>query len=951
MSDVLLATDIYPQRLLKSRLLMGNLTSSAPPPTGKNALESTAMSRERSNDSILSSHSTGTTGARNISSPAARSASSLNGSLFGAAGSATAARMKTRTDSPLFEIDENIESRETEELLASKDSESDLSPESNGASASSRHPVNSTPKPLAKSPFMTKGNSDDEDVLNKPKSSSGTRRVSKSHSMLSASEEPIAKNDDDGNDMGQELRPVNTSARDRQITSIYPSTDEESEPDEERTSGKATTSGLEQDFGTPPPLPPRRQSEEGLKQQLNEDEAGLPQESISTQAAPTIQNREELIDRLMDIICGQPDSGAHRFRIITIQMAMELLIEFVFTKGVVAGKEGGVPGNNSVAQQAAENQLGEERLHRLALAEVQFRDRVQKGIRTLERKKRGESTKPPPLGILTGKVERSLTESKLGIDKQIVNIIAESAMIYGPDKDLDKEPDLDPDPSLMALFGLDPEYTSIKHESNENDNASRDQPPSSSSTGLPVREGKRARIRSRIKSKMQGDPAPQTTETKPEEQPNRLPQSKLSGLQRLEAMVIRYIKWLHILVQCRQLLCRKAITPAMTLLGLHTQPTVATSYFDDPGSGSGKVTSPTISIVEASEPKSPLLERRPSDLMSVGSTGTVVSAHKGPQKALATTATTTATALTGESGSEAGGNENSRPISSSTSSPTTVADSINNTTPPSISSSVSSISSSSVLGAGAVSATLSQPASGTASGRIIGSRALLSATAALEAAAVSANHAHASGAGQGSGSSVSHHPFINDMLTNHLDPLSASVSEALRKSGAKLKKSVVDPLATNTNLFKYTPSMMTNGQRHDPAATTSTSAPIRGFYRPPSAISSANSSVVSLVRPGSMGMRRSNSDSSSSSSHSASVKVPLSVDGGYKSTTGSSVGRNSEDHITLNGSSSSAITSKLTETEDDEGFLSILDAGHPGHQMDDQVFRILETLGLVTSSV
>ncbi|KAF9111630.1 Protein CL16A [Mortierella sp. AM989] len=959
MSDVLLGTDIYPQRLLKSRLLMGNLTSSTPPPVAKNVCGSTTMTRERSNDSILSTHSTGATGAWNISSPAPRNLSSINGNLFGAAGSAAAARMKIRTDSPLFELDDDIESRETEELLASEDQDLAQPPTPSAVSNPPQSLASSVPSSMTRPPIMVRGRLDDGDVFSKSKSRSGTRKASKTPSLRipmlpTSAEESATEKEGDDSDMGQELRPVYTSARDRQISGIYPSTDDELVSDEEN----AATRNLEPSSGTPPPLPPRRKTDQQQEQQNQEGESKSMQESVSTQAGPTIQNREELIDRLMDIICGQPESGAHRFRIMTIQMATELLIEFVLTKGVVAGKEGGLQGNNSVAQQAAENQLGEERLHRLALAEVQFRDRVRKGIRRLERKKREESTNPPPLGILTGKVERSLTESKLGIDRHIVNIIAESSMIYGPDKDLDKEPDLDPDHELMVLFGLDPEYTSMKHEKIEieEEKVSQDQQLTSSSPmGSTTRAGRRAKVRSKIKAKIQVGLTPSSV-PKSVEQPTRTHRSQLTSLQRLEAMVLRYIKWLHILIQCRQLLCRKAITPAMALLGLHPQAIVATSFFGNSGSGLGKMGSPTISITETVDRKPSLLERRPSDLMSVSSSSTVVSAHKGIQKALATTATTTSTTQKGDKGSatptvEAGGNEDSRLISSLTSSPASEADSTSNTTPPSISSSLSSLSSatsSSVMGSGGVSATISQPGSGTASGRIIGSRTLLSATAALEAAASSANQNHTPGAGLGFGSSGTHHPFINDMLTNHLDPLSASVSEAIRKSGAKLKKSVVDPLATNTNnLFKYSPA----GQHQD--ITTSTSAPNKGFYRPPYAASSAASSVVSLVRPGSANMQRSLSVSSASSSHSVSAMTPTGADGvfmGIKSTTGSSIGRNSEDHATLNDSSlSSTSASKAIETED-ENFLSILDVGHPGHQMDDEVFKILETLGLATAS-
>jgi hypothetical protein len=122
------------------------------------------------------------------------------------------------------------------------------------------------------------------------------------------------------------------------------------------------------------------------------------------------------MDRLVDIICGQPESGAHRFRVLTIQVATELLIEFVYTKGG-AGKETATA--QAAQQAAAECQLGEARLYRLALAEAQARDRVQKGIRALEKKKNNGSGvtssagfQNQPLGMLTGRVERSLTESK-----------------------------------------------------------------------------------------------------------------------------------------------------------------------------------------------------------------------------------------------------------------------------------------------------------------------------------------------------------------------------------------------------------------------------------------------------------------------------------------------------------------------------------------------------------
>jgi hypothetical protein len=211
--------------------------------------------------------------------------------------------------------------------------------------------------------------------------------------------------------MIQELKPVFTSKEDREGASIYPSTDEEDEGVSPRPAIGRETGNLEQDPVKPPPLPPRPASEQ------QQDESASIQESVSTQAAPAIQNREDLMDRLVDIICGQPESGAHRFRILTIQVAAELLVEFVYTKGG-AGKE--TAAAQAAQQAAAESQLGEVRLYRLALAEVQTRHRVQKGIRALEKKTRNSmgsaagqaGTLNQPLGMLTGRVERSLTESK-----------------------------------------------------------------------------------------------------------------------------------------------------------------------------------------------------------------------------------------------------------------------------------------------------------------------------------------------------------------------------------------------------------------------------------------------------------------------------------------------------------------------------------------------------------
>ncbi|KAG0353163.1 Protein CL16A, partial [Gamsiella multidivaricata] len=868
MSDVLLGTDIYPQRLLKSKMLMGNLMSSAPATKGSQG--TTAMSRERSSDSMLSASGAGGAIPWNASTPGPGGSSTINGSLFGAAGSATAARMRTRTESPLFEAEEySEETQETQELLASEDPGPALPPNSSLslAGASLRTLSSSLPSSSA----ISGSRATDDDVFVKAKARSRVRKGSKASSLLGpifpATSEDPAKRPEHDRTIEQELRPVYTSKEDREAVNPYPSSDEE---DSEVPKDAREAEIRELDSTVPPPLPPRPQSEQ------QQDETESLQDSVSTQIGPIIQNREDLMDRLMDIICGMPESGAHRFRIITIQMAAELLIEFVLAKsGTGVGKESQ---GNTAAQQAAESRLGEARLQRLALAEAQFRERVQKGIRSLERKKKTSSGHQDyhsqPLGMLTGRIERALTESKIGIDKQIVNIIAESNVIYGPDKDLDKEPDLDPDADLIALFELDPEYVGIRFDKHEEDDGSftlqtqADQSlTSGSSAGSALKDEKRSRsrIRSRVRGIPQFGPGPGdfSRQQQPIEHIGHPPPSRLSGIQRMEAMVIRYIKWLHLLIQCRQLVCRKSVAPTMALFGTSVQPmVVTTSVSANPGAPSVNMGSPSISITESFTPSSTqrptTLGRRPSDLMGLGSSsGTVVSTHKGLQKALATTATITTTALGGSDP------KNLAPTDAEEEAllASTEADSALNSASASVSSSTSSLSSalpSPAVANGGVSAMLSRPSSGAASGRIIGSRTLLSATAALEAAANSANHG--TGVTTHTSSPLGPHPFINEMLTNHLDPL----NEAIRKTSARIKKTVVDPLSTN-HLFKSSPTPSAAS-----SAVTGQENANRGFYRP-SVASSAASSVASLTRPGSNSMQRSISASSSSSSHSVAA--------------------------------------------------------------------------------
>lgn len=948
------------------------------------------MSRDRSFDSILSTNSSGIASSVVWATPPPGQgiSSSITGSLFGAAGSAAAARMRTRTESPLFVTDEaDEESRETEELLACADSQLAEPP----ATSSHRRrtgtgPLStSLPSSSNMSSLMSRNLSTDGDSQSKHKPKSGGRRSSSKPSSLlgpvlsSGSDEPPMTRHLDAPAMVQELKPVFTSKEDREGTSIYPSTDEDEEGGSLRPAIVSETRNLEQDPVQPPPLPPRPSVEQ------HQDENASIQESVSTQVAPIIQNREELMDRLVDIICGQPESGAHRFRVLTIQVAAELLIEFVYTKGG-AGKE--TAAAQAAQQAAAESQLGEARLHRLALAEVQTRDRVQKGIRALEKKKKSSGASATgqagaqnqPLGMLTGRVERSLTESKrkcswclvlvhletsmmeesiantvalisplyahfvslVGMDKQVVNVIAESSVIYGPDRDLENELDLDPDPDLVKLFDLDPEFTSMnpdKLSMGDDDKTlkgSIDLPPTSNeSSGSSAKEGRRARMKSKIKSKMQGPTVVNShQQPSPQPQPHRPSPTALS---RLEAMVIRYIKWLHILIQCRQLLCRNptAATAAISAKYSHDPPSVAMTVS---GNLAGvivqapviKSDSPTISITESTASPG-TLDRRPSDFLGAGniSTGNLASGASTPTKAPATTATTTST-TTMAIGPEAGGlgakltvAGGLLPVGSSlTSSPSTQA----NSTVPSASSSTSSLSSMSSSSAAAqAQAMLSQPATGTASGRVIGSRTLLTATAALEAAAHTnqqqqQQHNLASAGGS--------HPFMNEMnemFSTHLDPLSNSVSEVIRKSSAKIKKSVVDPLAANP-LFKSV-SNVSSSLTVGLVGSNGEKASSGGGGRGSSAVSSAASSMRSVKSRSSavlpVGMERTVSAASSASISAASVV------GG--------------------GDDTDVAKAEDTEMEEEAAAVesvSILDPSHPAHQSDEQVIKILETLGL-----
>ncbi|KAG0004936.1 hypothetical protein BGZ65_012366 [Modicella reniformis] len=917
------------------------------------------MSREQSEETPNNP------GPWSVPSPRPVSLSAISSSLFGAAESATGGRMRIKSESPLFMTEEdNEESRATKELLVSEDKEpippqvsllpspgpSSASTASTGAQSRTISNNISLPSPTTESPRMSNNRSTEGESTGRAKTISNRRKGNKTLSLLgpilpSTPQESVDKELED-REMIQELRPVFTSKQDREAIQLYSS---EEGGDEENKSGPKSLNGREQDLDVPPPLAPRPTNRESLF------ETSSMQESLSTQVCPTIQSREDLIDRMVDIVCGQPESGAHRFRILTIQVATELLLELVLPKGIsgaagTGGKDGGGNGGNGggygngAAQQAAEILLGKVRLQRLALAEAQFRERVQKGIRRLERMKRSASGAQGdmarhPLGILTGRVDRGLTDSKLGIDKQVVTFITEASMIYGPDSDPDKEPELDPDPDLIVLFGLDPEYTTTKHDKFGGDDdktvmSQHDQPMPSSCSTRSTESGKRSRsrIRNRLAAMMQGisdteDFNEKNADQTQPPQPPQQPQRRLTSLQRLEAMVIRYIKWLHLLIQCRQLVCRKACAPTMV---------TTASVLKDPEASVGGVAKILISepsntdLIAALGAPTPIrpCTRSPGELLDAGSV--LGAAHNEPQKMHAVTAAT-----------DSAVDSTSTSTTPSSSSPSSASSS-----PTSFSSMASPVFSpaTAVAATGIVSATLSQPASGTASGRIIGSRPLMSATAALEAAA------NGAAIGEEAGSSFSGvtHPFLNDILTNHLDPLSASVSEVIRKGSERIKKSVVDPLATNA-LFRSMPLSPTTASEtstlSDPTThTTCTTTPVKkGTYRPssysaPASIASLSNSSISTIP----------SVATTTGIRTAEKDPPARVRSTTVVESSSSLGRISEDN---NDFGVSGTHSKKREGEKVEGdCISILDPGHPALETDHQVAKILQTLGLTTSS-
>lgn len=176
----------------------------------------------------------------------------------------------------------------------------------------------------------------------------------------------------------------------------------------------------------------------------------------------------------------------------------------------------------------------------------------------------------------------------------------------------------------------------------------------------------------------------------------------------------------------------------------------------------------------------------------------------------------------------------------------------------------------------------------------------MTATAALEAAAGSGSLGHHLGP-LGTASAT---------LSSHLDPLSASVTEAIRKSGAKIK-TMVDPLSGN-HLFRISSA-------HDPSKANSSSSSAAS-----SVVSLSHTAITTAVTPGGTGMQRTLSGTSHLSTRSVGVD------------SGATVERVNVEVLTGED-----------EGEVEDVFKSILDPTHPAHQSEDPILKVFETLGLV----
>ncbi|KAG0236809.1 Protein CL16A [Actinomortierella wolfii] len=595
MADVLMGTDIYPQRLLKSRVLMGNLMSSSSlgsasgtPVSNANHSVAVPISRGHSADLLVGAHSAGANSYQNHNSLLQTMSSSFGSSTTGTlpttntttegqhsgspqtrsgtsgTGSGGITRTK-RIESPLFEnSDEDEESRETEELLAgvmaydvplpaspnllgdsggssgiadtkSSPSSRALSIRSHLSSSSlvSHLPMPQLPSPKVRQtqtffPSSSTANaqaavtalSTTTSVTGAPAASSSSQASITTHATMGgvgftsdtasvhADDSTIAPSSPRLDSKESGISSILDSSAVLAATTVSTSNKMAELQDHKDTGGRR----LEQ---VPPQLPPRH-----IQSEYDDDEPGTL--SVSTYPLlPVVQNREELIQRLLDIVtCAgrqkQPQQCSHRFRMVTIQAATELLLEFVYVKGGLpagnhgsqmetkrrasssaiptsalasslslspgpaaptpssasnadrisnhSSNSGGNASHHSAPTRLYENMLTEEQMQQIIDAESYFRERVRRGVEFLNQHPKHDihmSSQSPdihPLGIKTMEVERAIQQTKLGLDKKVAGMLGDSKLLYGPPPEGDPDVDLDPDQvdDILANIDLSP---------------------------------------------------------------------------------------------------------------------------------------------------------------------------------------------------------------------------------------------------------------------------------------------------------------------------------------------------------------------------------------------------------------------------------------------------------------------------------------------------------------
>ncbi|KAF9579195.1 hypothetical protein BGW38_004639, partial [Lunasporangiospora selenospora] len=415
-------------------------------------------------------------------------------------------------------------------------------------------------------------------------------------------------------------------------------------------------------------------------------------------------------------------------------------------------------------------------------------------------------------------------------------------------KTLENTLDLELDAELVALFDLDPGYIGVTTAFGGfkvEDKAQRDTKETTSNSATDAPWVQRVWSLNKYDSRIQSSVPPHDPKV-----------DRAKADLRLEAMVLRYVKWLHILVQCRQMLHPRAgVTTSDSILAIKTAAVGSSANFAKSATftpPTPTMESPLISLTKDSivAPTPIQLQRRPSDLvgsmksLSTSPGGSVTSTNPTSQKALATTAITGSNSTTLTRDTSISPLEEGDDSSSDSLSPKVLVSggAPARTTSPSPRLSVYNATSQPAVGTGTVTAVSATGVGGTTGG---GNRKL-SATAALEAAVnsiESQQHQH-----QHPGHLNLFNPaHASALLATHLvDPLSAGVQGAI-KGGATIIKTMIDPLAATNMLFRSTSPPIANSGSLENQSSPST----RGFYQPPShvGVQPNGPSVVSSTAP------------------------------------------------------------------------------------------------------